>query len=198
MLKMMRNITVCFLAAAFFWCGGLLADRQRLDEELIRFHVVANSDSPEDQQIKRKVRDAVLASMENALREAGNVEAAQEYLRQNLGKIQQVANDTLRELGCEDSAVVTFCREKFGARASELVALPAGFYQALRIRIGEGAGENWWGVIFPELFPAAAIRDGTESIPASLMDSLNQTEGTEIRFYLLDKLGQLENYLRKE
>lgn len=195
MKKMFRRICTCLLAAACFWCGGLLADRQRLDEELIRFHVVADSNSPEDQQIKLKVRDAVTDSLREALHDAADTRAAEAYIHDNLDKLQLAANETLQMLGCEDSAVVTYCREAFDARKGELVSLPAGIYNTLRVTIGKGEGKNWWGVIYPEICNEAVAVDN--EIPASVTDTVSGKEGTEIRFYLLDKLGELGKYLRR-
>lgn len=196
MKKIVKRIAVCFLAAVCFWCGGLLADRQRLDEELIRFHVVAASDSAQDQKIKLQVRDALTASLKDAMHGAADTAAAEAYIHENLDKLQQAANETLEMLGCEDSAVVTYCREKFDARKGELVSLPAGIYNALRVTIGRGEGKNWWGVIFPEIC-GEAVSIG-EDLPASVTDTHSGKEGTQIRFYLLDKLGQLEKYLSRD
>lgn len=79
---------ICLVLAASVWCGSLLADRQRLNDELIRFHVVANSDSEEDQSIKLQVRDAVLNSLQNDLNKIADVNEARAYLQASLPKIQ--------------------------------------------------------------------------------------------------------------
>lgn len=75
---------MCALAVSFFWLGGVMADRELLNRELIRFHVVANSDSPEDQQIKLQVRDAVMESLKSVLKEAADVESARNYPRKRM------------------------------------------------------------------------------------------------------------------
>lgn len=195
MRKMMRTVFLCFLAALFFQVGTLLADRQLLGRQLIRFHVVANSDNPGDQLLKLQVRDAVLEELEQALADVTDVAAARAYLQNHLDQIRQAADQTLEKLGCTDRARVSLDWEAFCARACENLSLPAGLYQALRITIGEGAGQNWWGVLFPQLYSGLRC---DAALPASLTDSLTGRQGTEIRFFLLDKLGQLENSLRKE
>ena len=202
MRKLMRRIGFCFLLAALIWCGTLLADRQRLNEELIRLHVVANSDSETDQAIKLQVRDAVTKSLEKELANVADVEQAKAYLQENLSKIQKVANEALKAAGCDLEAVVTLCQETFDTRYYDTFTLPAGVYEALRITIGEGEGKNWWCVVFPSLcipattdgFEAAAAGAG---FPEALNNALTGEEGYEVRFFLLDALGKLENIFFK-
>ena len=156
MKKLLKRIGICLVLAASVWCGSLLADRQRLNDELIRFHVVANSDSEEDQSIKLQVRDAVLNSLQNDLNKIADVNEARAYLQAKLPQIQAVANSVLEATGCDCEAVVTLCKEAFDTRYYDTFTLPAGIYEALRITIGEAAGKNWWCVVFPPLCTTAA------------------------------------------
>ena len=203
MKRLWRNVTICFLVAAFFWCGTLMADRQRLNKELIRLHVVANSDSEEDQAVKLRVRDAVTESLRSAMAEVKDVEQAKAYLQENLPKIQAVANKTLEAAGFAPDAVVTLCREAFDTRVYDTFTLPAGVYQALRITIGEGQGKNWWCVVFPGLCLSAA-GEGFEDVAAgagfsdALSGAMTGEEGYEVRFFFLDALGKLENIFFQE
>ena len=196
----MGRVGVCLLAAAFFWCGTLISDRQRLRQELIRLHVVANSDSPEDQALKLQVRDAVINCLKTDLQNISDVHQAKQYIQEKLPYIKQVANQTLRSLGCDESVEVSLCQEKFDTRVYDTFSLPAGVYQALRLVIGEGQGKNWWCVVFPGLcIPAAS--DGVEDVaagagfPQALSDSLTEKETYELRFGILDAMGRLENIL---
>ena len=90
MKKLLKRIGICLVLAASVWCGSLLADRQRLNDELIRFHVVANSDSEEDQSIKLQVRDAVLNSLQSDLNKIADVNEARAYLQAKLPQIQWI------------------------------------------------------------------------------------------------------------
>lgn len=186
------------VAALAVWGGTLLADRQRLNEELIRLHVVANSDSRVDQEVKLQVRDAVIQSLEADLEALADVEQAKAYLTENLPKIQAVANETLEEAGFSGQAVVSLCKEAFDTRYYDTFTLPAGVYEALRITIGEGKGHNWWCVVFPTLC-VPATTEGFEDtaagagFPDSLTGALTGEEEYEVRFYLLDVLGRMEN-----
>lgn len=200
MKKMIGCVGICLLAAVFFWCGMLISDHQRLREELIRLHVVANSDSQSDQLLKLQVRDAVTASLQNDLAAITDVQQAKEYLQEKLPYIQQVAQRTLEQLGCEDTVAVSLCREAFDTRVYETFTLPAGVYNALRIVIGDGEGRNWWCVVFPGLcIPAASDEMEDVAAGAGFPDTLNSAltgePGYELRFAFLDVMGRVENML---
>ena len=203
MRKLWKRLAVCALVALIFGCGTLIADRQTLREELIRLHVLAASDSEEDQAVKLQVKNAVVEYLQTALRDIADVEQAKEYVRSNLPKIQSIANEALLRLGMEPDAVVTFCAEEFGKRIYETFSLPAGIYDSLRITIGEGEGKNWWCVVFPTLCFSATAQE-LDSIAAgagfsdSLTGAITGKEGYEVRFFLLDALGRLENILHQE
>jgi len=196
----MGRVFICLLLAVFFWCGTLISDRQRLREELIRLHVVAASDSPEDQARKLEVRDAVTKSLQSDLQNIKDAEQAKQYLQAKLPYIQEVARNTLRSLGCEDGVSVSLCREAFDTRVYDTFTLPAGVYEALRIVIGEGQGKNWWCVVFPGLcIPAAS--EGFETVaagagfPEALNQSLSGESNWDLRFGILDAMGKLETIL---
>lgn len=194
---------MCTIISMSFWGMSLIDDRKTLNEDLIRLHVVAHSDSEEDQSIKLLVRDAVLASMQDELQKAADVDEAKAYLRENLPKIQAIANETLLKIGFDGEAVVTLCKEAFDTRYYDTFTLPAGIYESLRISIGEGEGKNWWCVAFPTLcipvttdgFEDAAVSAGFSE---TLSDTLTGDQRYEIRFYLLDAIGKLENIFYQE
>ena len=198
MRKLWKQVLLCALISAFFWGAALFSDRKALNEGLIRFHVVANSDSEQDQAVKLRVRDAVLESIQEDLKQVGNIDQARDYLQENLPKIQSVAEQTLQSLGVDAGAVVSLTKEAFDTREYDTFRLPAGIYEALRITIGEGEGKNWWCVVFPTLCVGATAEDFEEiaagsGFPESLTETLRQQDGYEVRFYLLDLLGNLEN-----
>jgi len=203
MQKAVKSVIICFGLICFFWCGTLIADRQKLNQELIRLHVVANSNSESDQAIKLQVRDAVTDSLRDAMESVADVEEAKQWLQSNLQLIQNIANETLENAGSCDHAVVSLCKEAFDTRYYDTFTLPAGIYNALRITIGEGAGKNWWCVVFPSLCVPATV-DGFEAaaVSAGFPDSLNKTlageSQYEIRFFILDTLGKLENIFFQE
>ena len=117
-------------------------------------------------------------------------------------KIEAVANRVLRESGREEVATVSLRLEEFGTRYYDTFTLPAGIYESLRITIGEGAGKNWWCVVFPALCVGATVEEFSETaqcagLSGSLTAALAGEEDYEVRFFVLDALGRLENFLHK-
>ena len=202
MRKYWNRIGICLITAVLFWVGGLIADRQLLRQELVRLHVVAASDSEEDQRLKLRVRGAIRESMQSDMEKLTDVEAAKAYLRENLPKIEGVANRVLREAGCTDLAAASLAVEEFSTRVYDTFSLPAGVYESLRITIGEGDGKNWWCVVFPTLcvgatneeFAATAVGSGFDD---SLTGALQQEKPYEVRFFILDCLGKIQNFFHR-
>ena len=123
------------------------------------------------------------------------------YLQQQLPKIESLANRILQEAGCGDVAKVSLQREEFGTRYYDTFKLPAGIYESLRITIGSGGGRNWWCVVFPTLCVGATVGEFEESahcagFSEALTGALTGEEPYEVRFFALDALGKLENFLR--
>ena len=201
MKKLLRSVFVCFLLVCVVYGAALVGDRQKLKNELVRLHVVASSDSEEDQAIKLRVRDAVLESLQEGLADAADIDAARAYIESQLPKLESVANEVLAAAGCGDVATVSLQVEEFAARVYDTFSLPAGPYDSLRVTIGEGEGRNWWCVTFPTLCMPATT-EGFEAVAAGAGFSEELTGSLtgeyEVRFYLLDLLGQLENFLHRE
>lgn len=122
---------------------------------LIRFHVIANSNSPADQAVKYRVRDSVVGAMYKKLDQVENIEQARNIARENLDYIQQLAVQEVCAGGKDYPVTVRIGRYMFPARAYQNnlydFTLPAGEYEAIRIILGRGAGANWWCVLFPPL-----------------------------------------------
>ena len=199
MMKWIKRLLILVLAASVVTGGaGLLRDQETLEEGLLRLHVVANSDAPEDQAVKLRVKDAVVSMLEETMEAMPTVEEARAYLETHLPQIEETANRVLKELGSGLEAVVTFSRERFPTREYDTFRLPAGVYQALRITIGAGEGHNWWCVLFPSLCVPASTQGFTAAAEASGMSQTlagtlaGDTTGYEIRFRLLDWLGEVK------
>ena len=198
MKKILKRLVFLAVLVSCFYTGALLADKEKLHNELIRMHVVAASDSSEDQSIKLQVRDAIIDSLQQAMEDATDIAQAKLYILEHLPQIEAAANAVLQELGSEDIAVVSFVEEAFPVREYDTFSLPSGVYESLRITIGEGEGKNWWCVVFPSLCLPAAGEDMTDAAAGAgfsdpLTDTLQQKEGYEVRFFLLDCLGWLQN-----
>jgi len=196
---LMKFVCFALIAGALLWSATVVADSVLLHESVVRLHVVANSDSDDDQTLKLKVRDAVIERLQSVMASLPTAEEAKAYLQNNLEEIRQLANRVLAEAGSKDQAEVTLQEECFDFRQYDTFALPAGVYDALRITIGEGQGKNWWCVVFPTLCAGATSQDFTDTAAGSgfgdnLTEALKQEKGYEVRFYFLDLLGKLQNF----
>ena len=200
--KSLKRAGICLLIALVVWSVMLLKDKQTLRKELIRLHVVGASDSQEDQALKLQVKDAVVESLQADMARLTDMEAAKIYLQQQLPKIEELANRVLQESGSSDAATVSLQHEEFGTRDYDTFTLPAGIYESLRITIGPGDGRNWWCVVFPTLCVGATVEEFEESAQCAgfseaLTGALTGEEPYEVRFFALDALGKLENFLHR-
>ena len=200
--KNLKRMGICMLAAVAVWTIMLVKDKQTLQKELIRLHVVGASNSDEDQALKLRVKDAVVKSLQANLENVADMEQAKAYLQQQLPKIEALANHVLRSAGCSDVAAVSLQTEEFVTRYYDTFTLPAGIYESLRITIGPGTGKNWWCVVFPTLCVGATGEEFEASahcagFSEALTGALTGEEPYEVRFFLLDAMGRLENFLHK-
>ena len=125
--------------------------QQGLAEEVFRFHVLANSDSDADQELKMKVRDAVLSYMKEVLPKDASKQETKEWAEKHLTDLEKVAVKTMRNQGYTYSAKAQVKEIYFPEKKYGDVTFPKGYYEALRIELGSGAGNNWWCVLYPNL-----------------------------------------------
>lgn len=190
------------LAVVMLTGAAALRKQDQLQQKMIRLHVVANSDSDRDQALKLQVRDRVLAFTEQTMRAAADREAANQALRVSLPAIEQMAEETLRENGCGDSVEVRLEPAEFPLKAYDGFRLPAGEYMALRVLIGEAAGQNWWCVVYPPLCMTAAsdvqetgIACGMEQEELDLMQEAG--EEYQVKFRCVELWEQLRQWVHK-
>lgn len=189
--------TALTLAALAISAVALQREQAALSDKLIRLHVVANSDSEEDQQIKLKVRDAILEVTEQRLSRSNDPETS---LASGLADIQCAAQQCLLECGIDAMARVTLGPERLPTRVYSSFSLPAGVYKTLRVTIGAGEGQNWWCVVFPSIcFSAAgdmekaAVCAGFSQEEISLITEENS--GYLIKFKLIELVQKLQEML---
>jgi stage II sporulation protein R len=140
-----------------------------LSDKLVRLHVIANSDSDEDQALKRDVRDVILKYMETELKGVKNVKQAKSIINKKTDKIQSLAKGEIERQGKDYRVKVMLGTYPFPTKLYGDISLPAGYYQALRVVIGKGEGANWWCVLFPPL----CFVDATHgTIPTSVKNVL--------------------------
>lgn len=180
---------VLLLGCAVLLSGVWASARQReLADKVVRLHVLAVSDTPEDQAVKLSVRDAVLRRLEPLLSEAGDAREAEALLSGELEELRRLAEE-VSGVGAE----VTLSREVYPTRRYEDFSLPAGSYTSLRVILGEGRGKNWWCVVYPPLC-SAGVGEAAETAALSREDLNLISEcdtGYEIRFRVVDWWGEL-------
>ncbi|MGB9802727.1 stage II sporulation protein R [Desulfofundulus sp.] len=148
------------ILAGWGWYRASMVNPYRPDH-LIRFHVIANSDSPADQALKYRVRDVLVQAMRSRFQQARNIEEARNIARSNLDYMEQLARQVIRNAGKDYPVTVSLGHYHFPTRTYHVadtgcgkvhdLTLPAGEYEAVRVVIGRGAGANWWCVLFPPL-----------------------------------------------
>lgn len=122
-----------------------------IQDSVFRLHVIANSDSEEDQNLKYIVRDKILEYMNNIYDNTSSKEDVIHLVNENIDNIKQIAEETIRENGYNYSVKLDIGNFAFPTKTYGDISFPAGFYDALKIQIGDAKGQNWWCVMFPPL-----------------------------------------------
>ena len=159
LLEKIRKRVVPLALAAGVLCAGIGAWRdilaakiqQGIAAQVIRFHVLADSDSAWDQANKLAVRDTVLDYLNDVLPENMNVVQTANFIENHLKNIRQVAEETLAQRDCSDPVQARLVQDDFPEKTYGDCTFPAGAYEALRISIGRAEGHNWWCMIYPGL-----------------------------------------------
>ncbi len=197
-LAMLIGIVISVFCAGF--CG-FAEGYEDITDTVFRLHILANSDSEDDQQLKLKVRDAILKECSYLFENCSNAEESAEVAENNMFLIKKTAEKVIEEnnkaydIDCEVTEMM------FDERVYDSVTMPAGEYTALRITIGEAKGKNWWCVMFPPLcIPVATgeIEDYDDIFTAEEIDMLNNPENYECRFYILELIDKLEKRLSEQ
>ncbi len=162
----------CIACSALFSFGE---ECSFIRENTLRLHILANSDSPADQALKLKIRDAVLSCSGELFSGCDTRQKMISAAQKQLPKIQQVAEQTALHNGYELPVTASVTDMFFETRRYDHVILPAGTYTAVRIELGAAAGKNWWCVLYPPLCVSAAQTGFTEE-EAQISDSLLQQD----------------------
>lgn len=191
-------LSVIALAAAIAFAILPVHGEEKIYDAVIRLHVLANSDSEEDQALKMQVRDAVLTVATEALEGCADREEAAARLHEQIPTLTKTAEETLKNLGCEDRVTVTLSKEDYPTRNYESFCFPSGEYLSLRIMIGQAQGQNFWCVLFPPLCMSAATVTEEEAEEEFIQVGLSkdqyaiitETENTKyrLRFKFLEAL----------
>lgn len=190
-------LLITLFASALF-TRSTVSMQNDIAQKMVRLHVLANSDSEDDQRRKLLVRDAVSARTEELLRLAKSRKDAEHLLELALPELKILAEDALRADGREESVEIMLDDSCFSTRYYDSFTLPAGEYRALRVAIGEGEGQNWWCVVFPPL-----CSDGRESLESAAhragltKEEIDLIKHGEQQYFLRFRSAELFNRLRQ-
>lgn len=132
--------------------------QQGIAEEIIRFHVLANSNSEEDQQLKMQVKETVVSYLQQLLEDSDSVADSRAVLEEHLGDIEESAEQQIQQSGYQYPVQAVLTKAYFPVKTYGDCTFPAGDYEALQVRIGEARGRNWWCVVYPSLCFTDAIQ----------------------------------------
>lgn len=138
-----------FICSVFWSMASFDANCEELRDNVLRLHIVANSDLTADQELKLKIRDEILKKSETLFEKSTDLNSALQKAEENLENYEQIANRVIKEQGFNYSATAKIGKRFFETRVYDDFTLPAGEYDALIVELGEGVGKNWWCVIFP-------------------------------------------------
>jgi len=179
--------------------GTVSARQTELSENLIRLHVVANSDSEEDQSLKLAVRDGVLKKLGGILKGCTDKAAAEVLISENMDALIDAAEDVISEKGESFTVSSSIAEEVFPTVEYDTFTLPAGKYTSLRVVIGAGEGKNWWCVVFPPLCLTAA-EDTLSFEELGISDETfriisGESDEYVVKFKVLEWLSQVKLWL---
>ncbi len=190
-ISVFAALIICIIATVSFEnsCKGIR-------EEVLRLHVIANSDEDYDQSLKLQVRDAVLQAGKAIFSGSEDIISAEGKIAEKTDVLKAAAEETIENLGYDYDVNIELARSYFPTRIYDDLTLPAGYYKAVRIVIGEGKGKNWWCIMFPPLCLPAAT-DNREVIGEYLsekeMGIVTANPKYEVRFWLIEKYYDIKN-----
>ena len=198
-LKLWEIALLLGLAAGMLLAAWAENTQNRLAGEVLRLHVIANSDSDRDQAQKLRVRDAVLKEAEALLEGCSTRQEAEKTLSAGTARLQAAARQVLQAEGSDYPVQVSLEETWFPTKDYEGFSLPCGTYQALRVVIGGGEGHNWWCVVFPPLCLGAAEDTAQEALAAGVSpEDVELMTGSDGEYVLKFKLVELwENFKEK-
>lgn len=189
-----RFIIVLFLLILFIFVSAISyvsAVSNNISNSVFRLHVIANSDSKEDQNLKYIVRDELIEYMNNIAKDCSSKEEVISIAKNNISNFENIARKTIEENGYNYNITVEIGNFDFPTKSYGDITLPAGSYDSLRVKIGKAEGQNWWCVMFPPLcfvdvtsgvVPDESKQEMKDSMPEEEYSLISKTDNSEINF----------------
>lgn len=205
MKKYSKGIIIMLVFAAVLFMKNEENEEERIQKSIashiIRLHVVANSDSEKDQQLKLMVKDKIVAGLREKLKEADNLNDARTIIRNETEQIEKMATEEMRQQGYDYIATASLGNSYFPIKKYGDMTFPAGEYEALRVQIGQAKGQNFWCVMYPTLcFVDSTYQvvpeESKEELKSTLTDEeyqalLGEDKNVTFGFKLLDWVDNL-------
>ena len=169
-----------------------------LRENILRLHIIANSDSVADQNLKILIRDEILNETSDLFLNVTDLEDAKQKVGTSLNEFEEIAKRVIVENGFNYDAVAYVEEKYFDTRDYDEFTLPAGYYPSLVIELGEAKGKNWWCVVFPTVcIPAASKGDLSDSVNAESANMAKQGSRYIMRFKTVEIYEKIKNFINK-
>lgn len=198
--KIKISVTVGIVVAILFSICSFAKTSEEIRSDVLRLHVIANSDTSIDQNLKLRLRDYILQEGKDIFNGSVNVENAVEKIEPVLPELEKSAKAFMNQAGFDYDVKISLSNEYFTTRTYETVTLPAGKYLALRVVIGSGEGHNWWCVMFPPMcVPAADKKDEIENVFSEKEIKLVESKPKyEPRFKVVEIYEQLKEIISEK
>lgn len=188
------------LAIIFSSVNSFFKECENIREDTLRLHIMANSNSKEDQELKLQVRDEILRKKGSFLKNIKTLEGAKQNVEESLAEIEQIAKEVIEKNGKDYSVSASLSKSYFTTRVYENFTLPAGVYSALKVTIGTGEGKNWWCVLYPPLCLPASMKkeDLSDFLSEDEIHLIESKKGCEYKFLLVEIFEKIKaDYLTK-
>lgn len=198
--KIKISVTVGIVVAILFSICSFAKTSEEIRSDVLRLHVIANSDTSVDQNLKLRLRDYILQEGKDIFNGSVNIENAVEKIEPVLPELEKSAKAFVNQAGFDYDVKISLSKEYFTTRTYETVTLPAGKYLALRVVIGSGEGHNWWCVMFPPMcVPAADKKDEIENVFSEKEIKLVESKPKyEPRFKVVEIYEQLKEIISEK
>lgn len=187
-ILLIKSAVIAFILTTLYSVIPFQAVCTEIPNNVFRFHILANSDTEEDQTLKLKVRDKVLEKTKILFDTANSKSDAEEFVKANLDAIEEIAQNEVYKNGYNYSVKAEIVNMHFDTRHYESYTLPAGMYDALRITIGNAKGHNWWCVMYPSIC-ISTVDEGKSRAKNALSDdeySVVTDEKVEYKFFIVE------------
>ena len=201
MNKTLKIFVPLFLVFVFMfsYIAPFIETSENISDQVFRLHILANSDSAEDQQLKLKVRDEILKKGETVFASSNSLEETIELCKNNIALFQQTAEQCLKDNGSNYDVKVYVDKEYFNTREYDEITLPSGIYNALKIEIGQGKGHNWWCVMFPAICLSSVTDDELNKYLSEDEQKLvNSNSKYEVRFKIVEIYEKVKSKIISE